>query len=132
LQAREELMPLMPRTPQPRKRKVSIYDLMSALQKALEVKERRVLRSIPTVKMDVPEKQVEIGAVIQDVYRRITEWLNNKKRLTFTELLPSQEKEDKVMTFIPLLHLAHLGQRKVDLLQNEMFGEIEIVLSKKQ
>ncbi len=29
---------LIPRTPQPRKRKVSIYDLMGALEKALEVK----------------------------------------------------------------------------------------------
>lgn len=131
MQAREEMMPLMPRTPQPRKRKVSIYDLMGALQKALEVKERRVLRGIPTVKMEKPERGVDMGAAIQDVYRRVTEWLSNKQRLTFTELLPSQDRDDKVLTFIPLLHLAHVGQRKIDLLQNEMFGEIEIVLNKK-
>ena len=31
---------LTPKTPQPRKRKVSVYDLMNALQKALEVKKR--------------------------------------------------------------------------------------------
>ena len=31
---------LIPRTPQPRKRKVSIYDLVGALQQALEVKKR--------------------------------------------------------------------------------------------
>lgn len=32
--------------------------------------------------------------------------------------------QDKVYTFIPLLHLAH--QQKVDLEQKEQFGEIDI------
>jgi segregation and condensation protein A len=132
LEAREEIMPLLPRTPQPRKRKVSIYDLMLALQKALEVKERRVLRGIPSVKMDVPERKIELGTLINDVYKRVVDFLANRQRLTFTELLPSQDKNDKVMTFIPLLHLAHIDQRKLDLLQNEQFGEIEIVLHDRQ
>ncbi len=39
---RPETPVLIPRTPQPRKRKVSIYDLVGALNKALEVKQRRV------------------------------------------------------------------------------------------
>ncbi|MFH1182311.1 MAG: segregation/condensation protein A [Candidatus Woesearchaeota archaeon] len=132
LEAREQIMPLLPRTPQPRKRKVSIYDLMLALQKALEVKERRVLRGIPSVKIDVPERKIELGALINDVYRRVVEFLTNRQRLTFSELLRSQDKADKVMTFIPLLHLAHIDQRKLDLLQKEQFGEIEIVLHEKQ
>jgi segregation and condensation protein A len=131
LEAREEIMPLLPRTPQPRKRKVSIYDLMLALQKALEVKERRVLRGIPSVRMEAPERKVELGTLINDVYRRVVEFLTNKHRVTFSELLPSQDRADKVMTFVPLLHLAHIDQRKLDLLQNEQFGEIEIVLHQK-
>jgi segregation and condensation protein A len=131
IEAREDIMPLLPRTPQPRKRKVSIYDLMLALQKALEVKERRVLRGIPSVKMEVPERKVELGTLIQEVYKKVMACLSDKQHLTFNELQPSKERADRVMTFIPLLHLAHIEQRKLDLLQNEQFGEIEIVLHQK-
>lgn len=53
----EERYNLIPRTPQPRTRKVSIYDLVGALQKALEVKRRRVVKSIPAVDMAAPEKK---------------------------------------------------------------------------
>ena len=52
---KEENAQLIPRIPQPRKRKVSIYDLVGALQKALEVKKRRVIRSIPDAPLDIPE-----------------------------------------------------------------------------
>jgi len=121
---------LTPRTPQPRKRKVSVYDLIDALQKALEVKKRRVMRSIPTAKVEVPKKQVEITSIIREVYGKITNFFfkNNGKKLTFTKLIPSDSKEDKVLTFIPLLHLTN--QRKIDLFQREHFGEIEIILNR--
>ncbi len=121
---------LTPRTPQPRKRKVSVYDLMDALQKALEVKKRRVMRSIPTSKVEAPKRSVEITSIIKEVYGKITGFFfkNKSKRLTFTELIPSDSKEDKVLTFIPLLHLTN--QRKINLLQKEHFGEIEIMLNR--
>ena len=47
-----------------------------------------------------------------------------KETLTFTKLVPSEKKEDKIYTFIPLLHLDN--QEKVNLMQKEHFGEIEI------
>ena len=50
------------------------------------------------------------------------------KRLLFSELVPSGSKEDKVMTLIPLLHLAHVDHGNIELRQNEPFGEIEVVL----
>ena len=121
---------LIPRTPQPRKRKVSIYDLMGALQKALEVKKRRVLRSIPTGEIDIPEKKKDITLVIKEIYEKIRNFFKTGKRLTFSQLIPSDSKEDKVYAFIPLLHLTH--QEKVDLNQEEHFGEIEILLRSKK
>ena len=45
---------LIPRTPQPRKRKVSIYELVEALKLALEVKNRR---NITDNRRDIQEKQ---------------------------------------------------------------------------
>ena len=59
--------------------------------------------------------------------------MNGDKQLTFSQLLPSSaSREDKVYTFIPLLHLDN--QRKINMWQREHFGEIGIDLlnTKKQ
>ncbi len=120
---------LIPRTPQPRKRKVSIYDLMGALERALEIKRRRVLKSIPPMDVHIPEKKKDISAIIKDIYGKIKLffWEHRKDRLTFSNLLPEgASKEDKVYTFVPLLHLTN--QRKIDVFQQQHFGEIDIVL----
>jgi len=121
---------LIPRIPQMRKRKVSIYDLVDALKKALEVKRRRVEHSIPNMEIEIPEKKADVSRVIKDLYGKILNFfvLNKNKRLTFSQLIPSNSREDRVFTFIPLLHLTN--QRKIDLNQQEHFGEIEIFLRK--
>ena len=120
---------LIPRTPQPRKRKVSIYDLVDALQKALEVKRRRVLNSIPPTDVSIPKKTRDITKVIREVYGKIKTFIlrNKKNSVTFSELLPSDSKDDKIYTFVPLLHLT--TQRKIDLHQEKHFGEIDIMLN---
>ena len=127
-----EIPSLIPRTPQPRKRKVSIYDLVEALERALEVKKRRLLHSIPPMNLEAPKKKRDITEIIREVYFKIkTYFLNTiKDKLTFTKLLPSESKEDKVHTFIPLLHLAQ--QNKIELLQETPFGEIQILLKKRE
>jgi segregation and condensation protein A len=117
---------LIPRTPQARKRKVSIYDLVDALQKAMEVKKRRVMRDIPSIELKIPEKKVDISEMIHGVYGKIRNFFSRQsgKKLTFSKLIPSDSKQDKVYTFIPLLHLEN--QRKIDMHQYRHFGEIEI------
>ncbi len=124
---RQEQPRIYPKTPQPRKRKVSVYDLVNALEKALEVENRR--RS-PTYKnapeVTVPEKKVDMHQVIKTVYGKVKSFFakKTKLKLTFEQIIPSQKPIDKVMTFVPLLHLEN--QRKVDLLQEKHFGNIEI------
>ncbi|NTV23055.1 MAG: segregation/condensation protein A [Nanoarchaeota archaeon] len=130
----EEKPSLFPRTPQPRKRKVSVFDLVNALEKALEVYQRRPSKAISNApEVRVPEKFRDMGLMIRDVYNRIVAHFKSKSqkqpKLTFNLLLPEQTKEDKVFTFVPLLHLDN--QRKIDLLQQEHFGEIEISLLEK-
>lgn len=119
---------LLPRTPQPRKRKVSVYDLVNSLQKALEVKDRRTLRNIRAVSIDPPRRKWDPARMIGGMYKKVVALFGIHKPLTFSKLVPSQSKEDKVLTFIPLLHLAHQDQRKIDLKQDAPFGEIEVVL----
>ncbi|MFC1728628.1 segregation/condensation protein A [Nanoarchaeota archaeon] len=115
---------LIPRTPQPRKRKVSIYDLVDALKQALEVKRRRGF--LPEIKIEVPDKKVDISEVIQTLYGKICQLFKSHPSLTFNKLVQSNKREDKIYTFVPLLHLTN--QRKIDLDQKQHFGEIGITL----
>lgn len=109
--------------PQPRKRKVSVFELVKALEKALEVKKRRFDRIIQA-HVQVPERKFDITLAIKGIYGKILGLFSKIKKLTFSDLLPSQKKEDKIYTFIPLLYLSN--QNKVELIQEIPFGEIEI------
>ncbi|MBI1970312.1 segregation/condensation protein A [Candidatus Woesearchaeota archaeon] len=129
--SRYKQLRLIPKTPQPRKRKVSIYDLIAALEKALEVEKKRKLRIPSIIKLELPEKKVDINEVMGKVYARVLAMFHKdeEKKITFDHLVgKGAEKRDKIFTFIPLLHLTN--QRKVDLEQKEAFGEIDIKVIK--
>lgn len=128
----EEKFKLIPRTPQPRKRKVSVYDLIEALQQALEVRKRRVRRyeDMENITMEIPKRGVDITDVIGTVYEQILNHFLSKRveKMTFTQLLPSDTKKDKIYTFIPLLHLTN--QQKLELQQEYHLAEIDIYMPK--
>lgn len=119
--------PLLLKTPQARKRKVGLNDLMKALNRALEVeKKRKIRKSKERVIREVrlPEKKINIGDLIKTIYERVLTFFKKKEEVTFTELVNSDKREDKIMTFIPLLHLDN--KSKINLEQKEHFGEIFI------
>jgi len=126
---------IYPRTPQPRKRKVSIFDLVKALEKALEVESRRKKLYKPNAKkitLHIPDKKRDLGKSMDEIYGRIEKHYTDKKTkdnaLTFDQLVTSYSKRDKVLTFIPLLHLDTF--RRVDLEQEKHFETIAIKLAK--
>ncbi len=119
----KEEFELLPRLPQARRRKVSVYDLVKALEKALEVKQRRVLHSMPPP-MELPARTFDVTAAIAGLFQRILSLFGVRKKLTFNELLTTNTRQEKVYTFIPLLHLSN--HQKVELEQAEPFGEIQI------
>ncbi len=119
--------PLVPRTPQPRKRKVSIYDLVTALNKALEVKERRTLRNLPVTDIQHPRKTIDIHEFMTGLFGRLMGVFNRGKgKIEFNEVLRNKTREEKFYTFISALHLANIDQREIDLHQDEPFGRITI------
>lgn len=120
---------LIPKTPQPRKRKVSIYELVEALKQALEVKKRR-REILAAVNIPLPEKKVDISVIIHQLYENICRFLGNKEYITFSELVPVHDKKAVVTAFLPLLHLTN--ERKIDLSQQVHFGEIEISYPKQK
>lgn len=128
---------VVPRSPQPRKRKVSIYDLIGALEQALETNARKPLKK-PKEKFKVPEKKIDISQVIKDVYSKVLDYFEmeteiqlENSHVKFSSLLPEEASSfDKIYTFVPLLHLTN--DRKVNLHQEEHFGEIEVELITKK
>ena len=127
-----EKVKLTIKTPQARKRRVTLSDLMGALQKALEVNQRKVSKKeySLSIDMEIPVKEIDITALIKDVYSRVVGHFetNEKGELTFSMLVKSDRKEDKILTILPLLHLDNDG--KVELNQVENFGDIYIKLNK--
>lgn len=124
---------LTPRTPLPRKRKVSVYDLVDALHQALEVKKRRKNRLSETEEPEftAPIKKKDISIVIGEIYGEIQKYFFDDKvrRMMFSELVSHEApREAKVTAFMPLLYLDN--QRKIDLYQDSHLGDIEIILNK--
>ncbi len=117
---------LAPITRKPTK-KVTLSDLVSALNKAFEFQERkegktlRMRRAIE--RLIVPEEDIEVR--IKEIYERI----EKKKEITFSDLVPSWKRIDIVKTFLPMLHLSSRGVIEAD--QEELFKEIHIRVREK-
>ena len=126
---REDLkVDLVLKTPHSRKRKVGIDDLIGALEKALEVDKRRIVRRMREREIDVeiPEKKVDISKLIKNIFDRIKNVLSKKEVVMFSELIEDDKRENKIAIFVPLMYLSN--QQKVDLNQREHFSDIEITL----
>jgi len=129
LKEREKLPFLTLRTPQPRSRKISILDLVEALDKALEVRDRRQNKiSSREEKVFIPNKERNLKSVILSVYENIQVVFKKKQKIFFSDIIKSPNREDVIYTFIPLLHLDF--QQVVRLDQEAEFGEIQISLLK--
>ncbi|MDD5331619.1 MAG: segregation/condensation protein A [Candidatus Nanoarchaeia archaeon] len=114
------------KTPQARKRKITLGDLIGALQKALVVSHRKVMKRLQDerVHMEIPERKVDITALIKNVYETVMDYLKQKETITFSELVPKRTSETVIYTLLPLLHLDF--QKKINIKQNEHFEEIFI------
>ena len=124
--------PLAIKSPQARKRKISVNDLITALQKALEVDKRRILRRAryENVNVKIPERKIDITKLIKDLYDKILNYFQSREIILFNDLLTSDKREEKLLTLVPLLHLDH--QKKLNLDQKVPFGDIEITRFKEQ
>lgn len=123
---------LIPRNPQPRNRKVSVHDLVDALQRAMATKKRILAQQRPTPYPHRPHRKIDILDVIRDVYHKINYYSNKDKdtKVTYTRLLPPKAgKQEKVYTFMPLLHLEN--EQKIEMEQQKHFEEIVINITKK-
>lgn len=110
------------------KRQVSLDELIKALKKALEVRERRIkrrfiwrarLRREVLIEEDITKKIEEIMNEIEEIMRR-----SGKEKIEFREIVEEWNREKIVEHFIPILHLEQNEKIKTE--QPEFFKEIWI------
>jgi len=127
---------LVPRTPQPRERKVSVFDLVNALENALTVDMRRkfnINRSEMEETMEAKGKSpFDLAAAMQTIHSNISKkFMKKETTVLFKDLLPDNPaKLDLVYTFLPLLHLEN--QRKINLSQEVAFDPISVTIFNKE
>lgn len=126
----DEIPMLIQRTPLPRHRKVTLQELMAALGKAVKTENRRIKRVITARQQEIetaislPKGGMNLKDKIREIYSKFKGIFSKKKmKISFTELM-KQNGNDKVSTFVPLLHLDN--QHKVLLEQDGYLEEIYV------
>ncbi len=132
-----ELPLLMPRSPMPRMKKVTIEELMAALDTAINTESRRINRELEKkqrdrlARVDIPKfKTINVKERIRQFYARILttfkhpDYKNNLK-LPYSHFTKNI-KQEKLAYFLPLLYLSSRG--KLWLEQEKHFDEIYVYL----
>ena len=130
----DEIPDLVPRTPLPRFKKVSLQELMTALGKAIQTETRRIQRVVVEkqremeTKIAMPRSSINLKDQVRTVYSRLMDiFLNREEKLAFSDFVENHgNKKDKLASFVPLLHLDF--QHKVLLEQEGHLDEIWIWL----
>jgi len=130
-----ELPTLVPRTPMPRHRKVTLNELIGALNKAIETENRRIRREIRQKRAEksalvvMPNgNKMPLKSMIKIIFQKIRAFLNEPERvkMKYHELAPT--REEKIDSFVPVLHLSN--DEKLYLEQPQHFGDIHLMLDK--
>jgi len=136
IELNEEIPELIPRSPIPRFKKVTLKELIESLNKAISTENRRIKKEIINrnalreTSISLPKKRFSIKDKIREIFTRLTtHFTTNKdhKKVTFTNFI-GKEREERIISFYPLLQLEN--QKKVWLHQPEHFEEIDIWLKK--
>ncbi len=127
---KNELPLLYPKTPLPRYKKVSIEELMKALNTAINTEMRRIRKEVAIkgfqreAEIVLPKTRINIKDRIRKIYSKIlTKFKLKQTRISYSELI-GDNKEEKVACFLPVLHLD--SQNKLFLEQESHFDEIWI------
>ncbi len=130
----EEIPMLILKSPMARFKKVTLKELMESLSKAINTENRRIRKEIINKNaliessFSLPKRKFNIKDKIKELHSRLFSHFkknNENKRVSFTEFV-GNSKEEKIISFSPLLHLEN--QKKIWMEQEKHFDEIYIWL----
>jgi len=134
LELDEDIPELMLRTPLPRYKKVTLEELMKALDVAIKTENRRIEKVVLTKQQEfetmlsIPKTRINIQDSIKKIYSQLEEIFKNQDSpVAFSKIVgKDKSREKKIQAFVPLLHLDN--QQKVWLEQANHQEEIWILL----
>jgi len=129
----EEIPDLVLRSPIPRFKRVTLKELMESLSKAIKTENRRINKEIikknalREVGISLPKRTISIKDKIREIHQKLLSFFKAEaeKKIAFSKFV-GETKEEKVISFSPLLHLEN--QQRVWLDQEAHFEEIYIWL----
>jgi len=129
----EEIPELIPRTPIPRLKKVTLQELIESLSKAIHTENRRIKKviinknALRETGFSLPKRKFNIKNKIKELYDKLLKYFKEeeKKKISYTDFV-GEDREERMLSFFPLLYLEN--QQKVWLEQNAHFEEIYIWL----
>jgi segregation and condensation protein A len=136
IELNEEIPDLIPKSPIPRYKRITLNELMESLNKAIKTENRRIKKviinnnSLKQAGFSLPKKKISIKDKLKIIYKKIIvhfEKNNNILKISFSEFA-GEEKEEKINHFYPLLELDN--RKKVWLEQEKPFEEFHIWLRK--
>ncbi len=125
----DEIPELLPRTPLPRFKKISLQELISALDKAVKTETRREIKKqiekeqIERTKFFIPKKTISLTDRVKKIHAKIKLLFEKQEQIKFSEI-SGNKKYEKIDAFVPLLHLDN--HNKLWLHQKKHFDEIWI------
>jgi hypothetical protein len=127
----EDIPDLVPKSPLPRFRRVTLKELIESLDKAIVTENRRIKKEILNTNalrestISLPKRKFNPTGKSQEIYDKILNYIkqNFAEKISFTELA-GLDKEERIIHFFMLLNLD--SQRKVWLDQKNHFEEFHI------
>ncbi|MDZ4226505.1 MAG: segregation/condensation protein A, partial [Candidatus Pacearchaeota archaeon] len=128
----ESIPELVPKSPMPRFKRVTLQELMESLNKAIVTENRRIKKEITNTNalreagISLPKKKFNIQNKIRELYEKLIQHFTENRgkiKVSFTDFVGTN-KEERVISFAPLLHLDH--QKKVWLEQEKHFEDFYI------
>jgi chromatin segregation and condensation protein Rec8/ScpA/Scc1 (kleisin family) len=127
----EDLPDLIPRSPLPRFRRVTLKELIESLDKAIITENRRIKKEILNnnalreTSISLPKRRFNPMNKSREIYDKLMDYIkqNLAEKIPFTELV-GLDKEERIFSFLMLLNLD--SQKKVWLDQGGHFEEFYI------
>jgi chromatin segregation and condensation protein Rec8/ScpA/Scc1 (kleisin family) len=125
-----DVQPLVPRLRLQPNRHVTLYELMSALDEVMKMKEKRELFiQASSTPMQFYINEEDIDQKIEIIYNLVQARADKTGMTTFAYLSSNFDHSEKILLdlFVPLLFLAH--KQRIIIMQEKFFDEILIKVS---
>jgi chromatin segregation and condensation protein Rec8/ScpA/Scc1 (kleisin family) len=130
----EEIPDLIPRSPMPRYRKVTLQELIESLNKAISTENRRIKKAIVDKNalreagISMPKRTYNIKDKLKGIRSKVNAHFDanqSHKKVSYTKIV-GEEKEERALSFFPILQLENNGEFWLE--QEDHFEEIHIWL----